>query len=535
MKVGARHQRLIREAMSGLSGQAARAVADDLALRFGVSRATVYRLSADVRPGRKLRSDREKPRHGVSEAALETADGLIFNMQYTAERAVEILEANGLVEPGQISGATLRREIARRSGLGCRALKKMTPKKIKPLRSYQNTHRRMEADYPNQVVAVDFTVAGQFYVDAEQNLGYLSPLVHRKNRENMKGSRLWIYCAIDLYSRARFTMAYPGMTSTYWLDFLYNWVSWKSDFPFYGLPEHIRADGDARIKEKTSQRVLDALGVQLQIGVANPNFNGMVERQFYSLKDVQNATRLHKLMLDGFNLMLRAEDFRYNTRKHTTTGEVPFQRFMRMVEKVRVIPDRELFDTLMFDELYLRVDPYLCYRVRGETYQLPDVPPFNEMARKKVVMRWGRRSADRIVVLWKGREYDAPVMPQVIVPAVGDHPHVPKKNLQEKYMETAMEQDLSGLDTWNYLLERNAKVGVLWKPGETPVEIRHEEPLKNMTEAIEKVRQAVAGPFGALTPAQGLFLRETFKDGATASMIEEAITALKEDVKEETA
>jgi hypothetical protein len=528
-KLGKRSKKLILEAMAGLIGAAAKARAQELSNEFKVSASVIYRITKDVRPSRAKRSDSGISRHGVSEEALSIADALMFDQNYTAERAVEILEANNLIGPNQMSAGTYRREVVKRTGgTGCKQLKRLAPSKIKPVRPFQNTHRRMEADYPGQVFAVDFTMAQQYYVNDAEGIMYQSPLAHRKNAPNPKGRQLWIYAITDLFSRARFSKAYPGMDTTFFLDFMYQTMIAKDDFPFYGVCEYLRSDGDARILSKLSQRVLDYLGMKLQVGTANPNFNGMIERAFNSMKDVQNATRTNKLGLFDFNRMLRAEDLRYNWKEHTTTREVPFARFMENAGKVRVLPEKEMYDALMFDELYLRIDSYLCYRIRGEVYQLPDHPPFNDMSKKHVTMKWNRRDADKAVIVWQGEEHETPILPQVIVPAAGDHPHVPKKNKVECFMEKAVSTDVSDLDTWEYLEKKYANVNVLFRPKEETVELPDRK-VKTISrlDAMNRVRLAVVGEYGKLTPTQNEFLKSHIPDtGITEKQINKLIETI---------
>ena len=521
-KLGKRSKELIKEAMAGLSGAAAKARALELSNEFGVSKSAIYRASKDVRPSRAKRADAGAARHGVSEEALSVADALMFDQNYTAERAVEILEANDLIKPGQMSAGTYRREVMKRTGgTGCKQLKRLAPSKIKPVRPFQNTHRRMEAEYPGQVFAVDFTMAQQYYVNEYDGVMYQSPLAHRKNAQNPKGRQLWIYGIVDLFSRARFTRAYPGMDTTFFLDFIYKAFTAKEDFPFYGVCEYLRSDGDARILSKLSQRVLDHLKIQLQVGTANPNFNGMIERAFNTIKDVQNATRIEKLGLHDFNRMLHAEDRRYNWTKHTTTRQKPFDRFMKYAEKVRVLPEKELYDALMFDELYVHIDSYLCYRIRGEVYQLPDRPPFNDMSKKSVTMKWNRRDADKAVISWQGEEYETPILPQVIVPAAGDHPYMPKKNKVERFMEKAVTTDVSGLDTWEYLEKKFSNVNVLFKPEEEKIKLpdKKQKTISRL-DAIHRVRLAIVGEYGKLSTTQNEFLKSQIpEDGISENKI----------------
>ncbi|KKM67997.1 hypothetical protein LCGC14_1465570, partial [marine sediment metagenome] len=56
-KLGSKSKALIIDAMSGLSGRAARHQAELLADRFGVSIQTIYHHTKDVRPTRARRSD----------------------------------------------------------------------------------------------------------------------------------------------------------------------------------------------------------------------------------------------------------------------------------------------------------------------------------------------------------------------------------------------------------------------------------------------------------------------------------------------
>jgi hypothetical protein len=534
MKHGRRDQELIREAMTGLSGPAANARAWDLALHFRTTVSTIYRISREARPARKLRSDKDIPRHGLPAEVLLRADGLIFNQRYTPERALEILEGNGLIEPGAAGAATLRRDLCRRSGFSGQDLALLHQGKERICRPYRLRHNSYAADYPNQVCSIDFTVAEQFYVDDQDELRYLSPLSHRRNSWNPRGRQLWIYQYTDCFSRCVFSRAYPGMDTTYILDFLFHCFAKKDellglDFPFYGCPEILQADGDSRLKSRLAERTIQLLGFTLRLIKCNPNANGMVERLHRTFHQVQNATRLRKFSLEDFNLLLLDEDLRYNWRKHSATGEKPFARFMTGTagRTIRVLDDRALYDALLYDELYVFIHPDLHYCVDGKHYELPDLPPFNDLCRKHVTLRWNRRTATRVSVLWNGREFEAPVLERRFYPLVSEHPHLPRKNLGERWAEAAAGVDNSDLKLWGFHLDQHRSVPVLFRPEEEAVEIAAPaERVIPLTEAVAEVRRRIVGELGFLSPGQGEYLQAKFAAGATRALIEEAVAEL---------
>ncbi|MCK7580911.1 MAG: hypothetical protein MZV65_38375 [Chromatiales bacterium] len=212
-----------------------------------------------------------------------------------------------------------------------------------------------------------------------------------------------------------------------------------------------------------SQRWMIGLGIEHETAKKNPNWNGKTGAFLPLHQGIQNATRLQKFTLDWLNLLLLDYCMGYNWNpQRAVGGEIPAERYMSSVQTIYTISsDRELWNSMFWDEFDLLIHGDLGFHIKGVHYQLPDVAPFNEMANLHATVRWNRFDLDKVTVMWKGQ------VEALLVPwrefSTAEHYHWLKINA----VEALCDRGVSDIDTatavklssrWGNHLADNANV-----------------------------------------------------------------------------
>jgi hypothetical protein len=396
----------IRAAMRGRKGAEARALAITLAERYACSAGRIYALTADVRPGRKRRTDAgaETPLMPETERAffhLTVAKGL------SAPEAREILaEANHAVP----SVSTLNRR-RRRAGLA--------PSDVAADR---NPAVRMEAEYPNRVWQMDSSGSTMFYLDADGSVFFESPLKRTKNKPEQERPKVWIVAVVDDHSRAAWAELVPANDTQSWLTAFANAARAKdADFPFCGLPEEIYSDNDSVVKSARFRRVMGLFDPPVAVRMARPYIGkrskGKIERFIRTLKssfearhraaEVPNLARIvdqdhHEptrwRSLAEANEHLRAWLLRYNNRVHGTTAQSPFARFVAGIaaHAPRTVSAEILRGLVLLDSREAVVARDLTVAVNGTRWALPHQEPATSMVGRRITVWWSPDLADSV-------------------------------------------------------------------------------------------------------------------------------------------
>ena len=441
--------REIKQEMFGLTGRAARQKASYLAEMMGVDVSRIYWYSRDVRPGRKARADKGVLR-SVNESDLEKL--LVFTVQhdFAAPHLAEIAKENGVnIHPATYNRILRERRLSRRENK-------------QDLRPY----RRWEAEHPNDLHQIDSTVSQQFYLADDGGVGYEAPHERYKNKPGNKKPRLVLIQVLDDHSRvkcARFTLGNHYMA---WMNTLhYAWRKKENrSFPFYGLPRVLYSDNDSVIKSRRFTKAMARLGVEIKTHeVGESRAKGKVEGGFKMLQEFEKVTKIKKWKsLDEANAAL--EDFLiwYNSRKHGSTGERPFARWLR-IDPARLIntPREELFNLLHLDFTQRKIYPDLHIYMFGKEFQLPRREPFINWIGKKVEVCWYPRETERIFVVIDDKDYEIEYR-QVDIHAAGTYKHVMKP------ANIALKEKIEEMDTpdWRLTGFYTEKYGQMWLPKE---------------------------------------------------------------------
>ncbi len=449
MAISDEQKREIEQVMHGLTGKAAKTVAQRLAQEMGLDVSRIYWYSRHVRPKRKPRADRGVPR-SVTEAELEKLMVYTVQHDFSAPHLAEVADANGVhIHPATYNRILRQRRLSRRENK-------------QDLRPY----RRWEAEHPNDLHQIDSTVAQQFYLDDNGSVGYESPHERYKNKPGNKKPRLVLIQVVDDHSRVKCALFTLGNHYMAWMQTLHH--AWKKKdnaaFPFYGLPRVLYSDNDSVIKSRRFTRAMEKLGVTVKTHkVRESRAKGKVESGFKMLQEFEKVTKIKKWeSLEEANAAL--EDFLiwYNSRKHGTTGERPFQRWLR-IDPARLIntPSDELFNLLHLDFTTRKIYPDLHVDMFGKEFQLPRREPFINWIGKKVEVCWYPRETERIFVIIEDKDYEIEYR-KVDIHSAGTYKHVMKPdNIKLKEKIEAMETP-----DWRLTGFYAEKYGQMWMPKE---------------------------------------------------------------------
>lgn len=514
--------------MAGLKGTAARQMAQDLASRpelGGVSWKTIYRRTTHLR-SRKTRSDAgsSEVEQKLPEETLRRMCAMTAQLDMAAWQVIEYAEENGWIDRGVVTPSSYNRLLVKYDITRAEN------------RKNRQAHRRWQAAKPNDLHQLDFTVSEQFYIDDDGTIKWESPMHRNKNRRGNRKPRLWLYQLVDDHSRVKFAMFFSGLNTLYALEFLRHAWSPKADpktFPFHGLPKILYSDQDSVLKSGKFLEAMQKLGVEpKRHKPGEAQAKGKVEVGFRMLKEYQKITRLksHKLMtVDHANKFLYDKLIGYNWRVHSTTAEIPFQRWMRVADTdLRAAPAEELYDLLFYDKFTVHVSKDLTFTIKGVPFQLRFVQPFLEMADRKVEVFWHPREARKIVIPWKGADYEVETSdPQVQV--AGEYKTVAKTPAQELRAELdEVDLDSAIVRTHGWNQEKYSGIQFVERDGEKFDETRiTQKPRTRQYSRMEALEQVIKRIDRKLAPDESQRLMTFFNDWVTEDLIAQAVDMIE--------
>lgn len=171
--------------------------------------------------------------------------------ELSTEECINILKDNGVPGADKLTVSTVNRRLRER---GMRTRDKIV---------------RIEAERPNQTHQLDFSRSKYFQVhryDAEKG-DYILKVSNRvlSYKQNENRLRTWLVGLIDTYSRIPLVMAFAaaGESASIGIEFLnYAYRRPEDDNPVRYLPETLKTDNGALIKNKAFQNMLKALDIR---------------------------------------------------------------------------------------------------------------------------------------------------------------------------------------------------------------------------------------------------------------------------------
>lgn len=387
-------------------GEMAR-LAEHYAGLYDITKATFYRITKNVRPSRKTRSDKG---NRVVDLRTDTTFKLMLGWmethKLTAADAWRTAEARGYTLP--VCLETFERWL-RESGLTARTRRKnITP------------HRRFEATAPGEMFQFDISGLKERFFDLDTRKIIRVPQTEvSRNHENDKKSRVkvWRFALIDDYSRRCF-IRYYGVakpSSSHVVDFL------LQAYAELGVPKRLYTDNDQIIKFGRNRRATEILNKVLQSEGGYENFfhmpgnsraTGKVERLHQTVERCEMAVGQYieergVVTLETLNTDLAPRiQQRINTRVHSETGMRPVDRWESQLSVIRRLNYADLKAAFHADEFTVKLRGDLTFRLNKVSYQVPTQDPFTAWIGQKITVVFHDDLPYYTVLGLDGNEYD---------------------------------------------------------------------------------------------------------------------------------
>lgn len=407
--------------------------AERLAEHFRVSRSAIYDVTKDIRPKRKIRSDRGNRKVDIRvDDDLRLVAGWVLEYDVTPADAILMARNRGMTV--QIEFPTLNRYL-REAGLD----KKARRDPVQP-------HRRFEASAPGEMFQFDISGLKERWYDSKtRRIISVSKLEVSKNHDNEKAGRVrvWRFALVDDYSRRCF-IRYVGVekpNSSHVVDFL------LQAYAEMGVPLRLYTDNDKIIKFGRNARTTEILNKVLidQGGYentfhlpGNSRATGKVERIHQSIEQCEKVIGQYIAERGNLTLEMLNERFapgvmqKLNNQVHSETGETPLQRWESKFSVIRRLDYASLRSAFMVDEYEVKLRGDLTFRIKGKSYQLPtgDMYPFADWAGQKLRVVLPDDQPFFTVVGLDGNEYD--VVKEASVPdTAGDFRSTRQTNAEQ--------------------------------------------------------------------------------------------------------
>ena len=351
-------------------------------LQTGYKRQRLYTIAAEYGfvSARSPRADKGNLRSCLTDQQIEGVASLIHVTRrevkgpiMPTERAIQIAEDNGWIEPGQVTASTMNRLLRDRQ------LSKIHQKAPTP-------HTEMRSLHPNHVHEVDVSVCIQYYL-RNGRLAMMDERDYYKNKPHNFAkikTRLLRYVLVDHFSGAFWLKYYDttGETQGNMYDFLKEAWGMKPDMeklPFRGVCFILLWDAGSANVSKAMSGFLDRLGVATPKGrPRNPRRQGavevahnIIEPWFESALRLQPATSVDELnqWARDFSIWFQA------ARKHTRHGMTRTVCWLLIREdQLRELPADDILQDLFAnpeEERTVNGDYTISYR--GNEYSLKHV------------------------------------------------------------------------------------------------------------------------------------------------------------------
>lgn len=416
------HIRIIQQELAGKNGREAKRIAQKLAIEFNCDPSRIYHHSLDVRPRRKQRADAGTMR-AIDPQVFNALAYYTVNGDFSAPHLSDIAAGNHL---GKVNAGTYNRQLRKR-GID----RKRNQQDLKPYQSF-------EAKEPNILHQMDSTVSQQFYLDDDGSIGYESAILHNKNKPGNKKPRLTLIGLVDDYSRCRFARFVLSNNTFAWMNFLYDAWRKKDDqigFPFYGMPRLLYTDNDSTVKSGRFTLAMEKLGIKNpRHAPGNPRAKGKAEVSFRTLQEFEKITLIKQWQsLEQANADLNDFLYALNGRKHSVTGQIPFERWLSIrPARLLDVPDEEIFRILHRDLIARVLQKNLLVSIDGKEWQLPFRPPFVNFIHKKVEIYRVPDEARKIYLVLDAKEYEVQYLAPGKLGVGGKRAELPKPEALER-------------------------------------------------------------------------------------------------------
>ncbi len=365
----------IREAMRGLSGNAAKAEAVRLADLHNVNLQHIYKITADLRRGIR------KPRADKGRRTFELVEGT------DVWAAAQLVVARPFMDPDQaLLTIRLRKPDAHLPSL--EYFRQMLAEKglgKKARRSGRRGHRRWEAEYPGEIFQVDVTALKSRWQDEKtRRIHRIEGIDKNHPMQDETKLRVWQIMLVDDHSRRRF-LRYVSTRAITSMDM----VRFEAEaFTALGVPKVLYTDNGSEFKgqhlhaEKLLNKVLEGMGgyVHQTHTPNNPQATGKVEGAHKWAEKMDRYIGLafeegQKLSIDDLNVIADRFCEEYNNKQHRTTKQTPMERWHSKRIVVRMIEPSVIESALCSQEFTVVLDASMTVTVGKVAYAIPSVDP----------------------------------------------------------------------------------------------------------------------------------------------------------------
>jgi len=514
----------------------------------GLSNQHLYRIAGEYgfTSGRRKRTDKGVLKTGLTDQQIELIGSLLYvtgrenkGPIMPVERAIQIAEMNGYIEPGQVMPSTMNRILRERQ------MSKMHMKADSP-------HTPMQSLHPNHVHVYDVSVCIQYYMK-DGKLGIMDERDFYKNKfDNFAKikKRLLRYVLVDHFS-GFFVFKYyntTGETKDNLWDFLkWAWAGAHHDkIPFRGVPFHLLMDTGAANKSHAIVEFLERLGVNIPKGLPyNPRRQGacetthtIIEEWFESGLRIQPGTSEDEINTWALDMMAWHQAFKLHTRH----GMPRTQSWLTIKEdQFRELPDEETLQDIYQNKLETRnVSGSYTIEYKGNEYNIHHIPGIFKNAKVNVIQKIYKKPL--VDVEWEGTLYEAKPIEKLSglqggfradAAVIGESYRSPKETITDKavkrfdnmaYGDEKKKGDVpfEGLNVFGGLADQ-INVDFITKKG-MPIEVDRGtmETHISFTEFLKKLRAEI----GTIAPALNAELRAQFENGIEINKAEEVIRAI---------
>lgn len=372
----------IRESMRSLSGKPAKQTAVRMADLHGVKWQHVYKVTEDLRPKRKPRSDKGKRTFEIIEGSdVWKAMQYVVSDKLDPDQALETVK---LRDPdAKLPTLEYFRQMLCENGLG-----------RKQRRNPKRAFRRWEAEFPGEIFQIDVTALKVRWQD-EKTRRILRIEGVDKNHPQMDDTKLrvWQLMLTDDHSRRRFLryIVTRAITSLAMVRFE------CEAFNYLGVPKILYTDcgGEFKGEHIRAERILNKIlendgGYKHMPHLPNnAQATGKVEVAHQWAEKMDRYVGLavsegQHVTIENLNVFADRVCEAYDNRKHRTTGEKPIIRWHGKQIVVRKLPADIIESALLSDEFEVVLDASMTVAHKGIAYKVPGVQPFVNYIGKKV-------------------------------------------------------------------------------------------------------------------------------------------------------
>lgn len=518
--------------------------------RVGLSKQCLYRVAAEYgfESGRKERADRGVLKTGLTEHQIELIAALLYETGrenkgpiMPVERALQIAEMNGYLEPGQITPNGMNR-ILRDRQISKAHMTAATP------------HTPMQSLHPNHVHVFDVSVCIQYYMK-DGKLGIMDERDFYKNKfENFAKikQRLLRYVITDHFSGA-FKFRYYNTTGET-ADNLWQFLKWAwgeqchEKLPFRGVPFILLMDNGAANKAGAILNFLERLEVEIPRGTPyNPRRQGsaetthkIIEEWFESSLRIQHGTSEEQINGWGWDIAAWHQAYKRHSR-HGMTRTASW--LLIKAEQFRELPDEQTLQDIYQNKIETRfVNGAYAISFNGMDYNVKHVEGICKGAEVRIIQKLYKKPL--IDVEWQGKLYEA--SPIEMLPAIQGGFRADAAIIGQRYKaqpETQTQKAVKRFDNMAYG-ETKTKDAVPFEGMQvyggladriradfiprlgTPIEV--DRGTMETRISVDELLKRIVQQAGRITPETNRALRDRYGTSIEIKEAEEVITAISD-------